>query len=146
MSPRRTRALVERRTSLVRLLIALFVARIVVTITEIAEARLTWWSVLVTAAIGAEAWRAWIVARAGRDAAAAEPIPDPGWDRVLRPLERYGPAVLTVLTVLYAAAFIALTVAGESRDRLLDVTVIAREALTFFFLFVLVAGYRSIRR
>jgi hypothetical protein len=51
-------AIAERRGSLVRLLIALFVARIVVTVTEIVESEVTLWSALITAAIGLEAWRA----------------------------------------------------------------------------------------
>jgi hypothetical protein len=145
----RTRLLAERRPSLVRLLIALFVARIAVTVTEIAESRVLGWSALITAVIGIEAWRAWSVRRdARRDPSAAshaEPVPDSVWDRVLRPLERHAPLALYVLSALYLAAFLALLVAGEPRDVLLDVAVIAREAITVFFLLVIVAAYRSIR-
>ncbi|MEZ5121694.1 MAG: hypothetical protein R2736_08970 [Solirubrobacterales bacterium] len=69
----RTVRLVEQRLSIVRLLVALFVARIVVTIAEIAESRLTLWSVLISAAIGIEAWRAWRVRRAARRAGEVPP-------------------------------------------------------------------------
>ncbi|HEU4658507.1 MAG TPA: hypothetical protein VFR97_13325 [Capillimicrobium sp.] len=144
----RTRDLAERRRTLVKLLIALFVARIVVTITEIAESGVTWWSLLVTAAIGIEAWRAWNVSRAARahpDAPPPPPLPDTAWDRMLRPLERFGPASLYAFAVLYALAYLALLAAGASRDTLVDVAVAAREVITLFFLFVLIAGYRSVR-
>ena len=145
----RTRLLAERRPSIVRLLIALFVARMAVAVTEVAEARVSAWSALITVAIGIEAWRAWSVRRdARRDPAAAphaEPLPDSGWDRLLRPVERHAPLALYGLSVVYLAAFLGLVAAGEPRDVLLDVAVIAREAITFFFLIVIVAAYRSIR-
>lgn len=144
----RTRDLAERRQSLVALLIALFVARIVVTATEIAESRLTWWSLLITLAIGIEAWRAWAVARSRRahpDAPPPPPLPDTRWDRMLRPIERRGPIVLYVLAALYLVAFLALAAAGESQETLLDVSLVAREAITLFFFFVVIAGVRSVK-
>jgi hypothetical protein len=104
--------------------------------------------VLITLAIGIEAWRAWTVLRAARrdpDAPAPAPLPDSAWDRMLRPVERYGPAVLIVLTIAYSAAVVVLAVDGTSREHLLDAGVIGREATTFFFLFIVVAGYASLR-
>ncbi len=139
----KTVALAKRRASLVRLLIALFAARIVVTITEIVESEVTTFSALVTAAIGIEAWRAWRVSRVAGDATVA--LPDTFGNRVLLPLERRGPVVLYVLSAVYAVAFVAVLAAGESRDTLLDAAVISREIITFVFLAVLVAGYLSVR-
>jgi hypothetical protein len=125
-------ALAKRRASLVRLLIALFVARIVVTITEIVESEVTLFSAVVTAAIGIEAWRAWRVSRVARqEGGAIVTLP--------------GPLVLYVLATAYAIAFVAVLAAGESRDTLLDAAVISREVITFVFLGVLVAGYLSVR-
>jgi hypothetical protein len=144
----RTRELVERRQSLARLLITLFVARIATTVVEVAESHLTWWSLLITLAIGLEAWRAWAVLRAARrdpDTPAPAPVPDSIWDRMLRPVERYGPVILIVLTVVYIAVVVVLAIAGTSRDELLDIGVIGREATTVFFLFIVVAGYASVR-
>ena len=143
----RSRDLAERRQTLVRLIIALFAARIVVTGTEIAESRLTWWSALITLAIGIEAWRAWRVARTrhAHPGAAPPPVPDSAWDRVLRPIERRGPVVLYVLSAVYLVAFLALVAAGESSETMLDVALVARELTTVFFLFVIVAGTRSLR-
>jgi hypothetical protein len=144
----RTRELVERRQSLARLLITLFVARVATTVVEVTESHLTWWSLLVTLAIGIEAWRAWTVVRAARrdpEAAAPAPLPDSAWDRLLRPVERYGPVVLIVLTVAYVAAVVVLAIDGTSRDRLLDVGLIGREATTLFFVFIVGAGYASLR-
>lgn len=141
----RTVAVVERRASLAKLIIALFVARIVITAAEIAESSLTWWSVLISLAIGIEAWRAWRVARAARQAAtAAAPIPDSGWDRLLRPVERFGPAVLYVLTAIFVVVYIVLGNDGDQQT-LLDITVIAREITTFAVVGVLIAGYQSVR-
>src|SRR5918998_1716301 len=86
-------ALAERRGSLVRLLIALFAARIAVTITEIAESDVTLFSAFITAAIGIEAWRAWLVSRVARGGGgpAVVELPDTVWNRILLPLERRGP-------------------------------------------------------
>ena len=138
--------MVERRRSLVRLLIALFVLRIVVTVTEVAESELTVWSAVVTAAIGVEAWRAWRVRRVAQaQSAESAPLPDSVWNRILTPLEKRGPVVLYALAAVYAAAFLALLVAGESRDTLLTVAQVSRELITLFFLGVLVAGYLSVR-
>jgi hypothetical protein len=143
----RTVAIAERRGSLVRLLIALFVARMIVTVTEIIESEITWFSAVVTAAIGLEAWRAWRVSRVARRAGdkSAVALPDSVWNRMLLPLERRGPVALYVLTALYAVAFGALLVASESRETLLAVAQISREVITFGFLAVLFAGYRAVR-
>ena len=99
----RTRDLAERRLSLVKLLVAIFVARMVVTVVEVTEQRLSFFSILVTAAIAVEAWRAWSVARvAKQEHAEPAPLPDTPWDRFLRPLERVGPAIVYGLTVVFA--------------------------------------------
>lgn len=143
----RTRDLAERRPSLVRLLIALFVARVAVTVVELTETRLTWWSLLVTAAIGIEAWRAWSVSRvSGAEQPAPTAPPDSRSDRFLRPLERAGPAVLYALTAIFLVAALVLVIVGNPHDSLLDVAIIAREITTLFFLAVIVAGYLSVRR
>jgi hypothetical protein len=142
----RTVAIAERRGSLVRLLIALFVARIVVTITEIIESQVTWFSAVVTAAIGIEAWRAWRVSRvARRDQTHAVELPDTVWNRVLLPLERRGPPILYGLTAVYAIAYTAVLVAGASGDTLLLAAQISREVITLAFLAVLFSGYLSVR-
>jgi hypothetical protein len=139
-------AIAERRSSLARLLIALFVLRVEVTVTEIIESKLTVFAAVITAAIGIEAWRAWRVSRAAHaTGTTAPPLPDTIWNRILLPLERRGPVVLYALTAIYAVAFIALAVAGEPRDTLVDVALISREAITFFFLAVVIAGYLSVR-
>lgn len=142
----RTRDLAKRRPSLVRLLIALFVARVAVTVVEVTETRLTWWSLLITAAIGIEAWRAWTVSRVAKvEHLEPAPPPDSKWDRFLRPLERSGPAVLYSLTAIFLAATLVLVILGNSRDTLLDIAIIGREITTLFFLAVILAAYRSVR-
>jgi uncharacterized membrane protein YczE len=142
----RTRNLAERRLSLVRLLIALFVARVVVTIAEIAESRLTFFSALITAAVGLEAWRAWTVARvARRNPTTPVALPPTVWDRILRPAERYGPAVLCVLTIAFVIATLVLLGLGESIEVLLDITLVVRELTTLAFVAVLLIGYLSVR-
>jgi hypothetical protein len=143
----RTVRLATRRRSLVKLLVALLIARIAVTIGEAIESRLTWWSLLVTAVIALEAWRAWGVARAGTAAEAADPNVQPVPSRAehaLGFLERIGPPVLYVFTIAFAAVFIGFTVTDTDRDALLDIAVIAREALTLLFLVILVLGYRAL--
>lgn len=143
----RTRDLAERRLSLVKLLIAIFVARMVVTVVEVTEERVSVFSALITAAIAIEAWRAWAVSRvAKRDHLQAAPIPDSGWDRFLRPLERYGPAVIYALTAVFVVAAVVVLLIGDSHDRLLDVAIIGREITTFFFVAVILAGYMSVRQ
>jgi hypothetical protein len=143
----RTRDLVERRLSLVRLLIAIFVARIAVTVVEVSESNVSWWSALITLAIAIEAWRAWTVARvAKREQLEPAPVPDSGWDRFLRPLERVGPAIVYALTAVFVVAVLVLVALGNPRDTLLDAAVIGREITTFFFLGVIFAGYMSVRR
>jgi hypothetical protein len=143
----RTVAIVERRGSLVRLLIALFIARMIVTVTEIIESEVTWFSAVVTVAIGLEAWRAWRVSRVARRTGdkGIVALPDTVWNRMLEPLERRGPLALYVLTALYAGAFGALLLAGESRETLLTAAQISREVITLIFLAVLFAGYLSVR-
>jgi len=142
----RTRDLAERRLSLVRLLIAIFVARIAVTVLEVTEQSVSWWSALITVAIAIEAWRAWTVSRvAKREHLEPAPVPDSGWDRFLRPLERTGPAILYGLTAVFVVAILVLLVLGEPHDTLLDIAVIGREITTFFFLGVVLAGYMSVR-
>jgi hypothetical protein len=143
----RTVRIVQRRLSLVRLIIALFVARIVVTVAEIAESRLTVFSAVISVAIGLEAWRAWRVAHAARQPGAEEPPapPDSVWDRILAPIERRGPVVLYVLTAAFVVAYAAVLATGADADTLLDITVIARELTTFAIIGVLLAGYLSTR-
>ena len=144
----RTRDLVERRLSLVRLVIAIFVARIAVTVVEVSESNVTFWSALITVAIGIEAWRAWTVMRVVKhgELAPARPIPDSGWDRFLRPLERSGPVVIYALTAVFVVAVLVLVALGNPRDTLLDIALIGREVTTFFFLAVVLAGYMSTRQ
>ena len=143
----RTRDLVERRLSLVRLVIAIFVARIAVTVVEVSESNVTFWSALITLAIGIEAWRAWSVMRiAKRGDLKPAPVPDSGWDRFLRPLERTGPAVIYALTAAFVVAALVLVALGNPRDTLLDVALVGREVTTFFFLAVVLAGYMSTRQ
>jgi hypothetical protein len=143
----RTRDLVERRISLVRLVIAIFVARIAVTVVEVSESNVSFWSALITLAIAIEAWRAWMVWRiAKREHLEPAPVPDSGWDRFLRPLERSGPAIIYGLTAAFVVAVLIVVALGNSRDTLLDVAVVGREITTFFFLAVVLAGYMSVRQ
>lgn len=143
----RTRDLVERRISLVRLVIAIFVARIAVTVVEVSESNVSWWSALITLAIGIEAWRAWAVWRvAKREHLQPAPVADSPWDRFLRPLERTGPAIVYGLTAVFVVAVLIVVALGNSRDTLLQVAVIGREITTFFFLGVVLAGYMSVRQ
>jgi hypothetical protein len=143
----RTRDLAERRLSLVRLLIALFVARMVVTVVEVTEQRLSFWSILITVAIGVEAWRAWAVSRvAKREHQEQAPLPDTAWDRFLRPLERVGPAVVYALTAVFVVAALVLLALGNPHDALLDVAIVCREITTFVFVGVILAAYMSVRQ
>jgi hypothetical protein len=145
--PTRTRDLVERRLSLVRLMIAIFVARIAVTVVEVTESKVEWWTALITVAIAIEAWRAWTVSRvAKREHLQPVSVPDSGWDRFLRPLERSGPAIIYGLTAIFVVAVLVLVALGDPRDTLLDIAVIGREITTFFFLAVVLAGYMSVRQ
>lgn len=142
----RTADLVERRLSLVRLVFAIFVARIAVTVVEVSESNVSLFSALITLGIAFEAWRAWTVARvARREHLAPAPVPDTAWDRFLRPLERIGPAVIYALTAVFVVAALVLVALGNSRDTLLDVAVIGREVTTVLFLVVIGAGYMSVR-
>jgi hypothetical protein len=143
----RTVRLVEQRLSIVRLIVALFVARMVVTVGEIAESRLTVWSVLISLAIGLEAWRAWLVRRAAKRAGEAPPPPpaDSVWNRILTPVERVGPAVLYVLTAVFVVAVLVLVIDGASQDALLDTILIAREITTLLFIAVFVVAGLAVR-
>ncbi len=136
----------ERRLSLVKLLVALFVARMVVTVVEVTEQRLGFWTILITLAIGVEAWRAWSVARvAKREHLEAAALPDNGWDRFLRPLERVGPAVVYGLSAIFVVAALVLLVLGNPQDALLDIAVVCREITTVVFVAVIFAAYMSVR-
>lgn len=135
--------LVARRASLMRLLFALVVARIVVTIAEAVESRVSWWSLAITLALVIEIWRGRAVLRAGRSAAAAEvPVRDTPWERVLRPFERFGPPALYFLTATFIVAFLGLLVAGEPREDLVELSALVRELLSLIVIIVLVVGYR----
>jgi hypothetical protein len=130
----------------VRLLVALFVARIVVTVTEVIESEVTPFSAVITAAIGLEAWRAWRVSRVvRREGGPVVELPDTVWNRVLLPLERRGPVWLYALTALYIVAYVGVAAAGGSQETLLLTAQISREVITFVFLGVLFAGYLSVR-
>jgi hypothetical protein len=119
----------------------------VVTVVEVSEERFSLFTALITAAIAIEAWRAWAVSRvAKREHLEPAPIPDSSWDRFLRPLERYGPAVIYALTALFIVAALVILALGNSHDTLLDVALIGRELTTFFFLAVILAGYMSVRK
>ncbi len=142
----RTVSLAERRSSLVRLLIALLVARIVVTLAELTEQRLSVISLVVTAALSVEAGRAYSVSRhAGAHEVEASGEPG-GVDRVLTAFERFGPPLLYALTIGFVIAYVALELGDRSQETLLDVTVIAREVTTLVFLAVIVLGYAWLRR
>jgi hypothetical protein len=139
-------SLAARRPSLVRLLIALLVSRIVVTIGEALEERITVWSLLITLAVGIEAWRAWVVHQQGKRAGiTATPPPASVWDRILTPAERFGPAFLYALTVVFVVAYVVLEVDGGSKDTLLDVVVLVREFLTLLVIAILVVGTLAAR-
>jgi hypothetical protein len=143
----RTRDLAERRLSLVKLLVAIFVARMVVTVVEMTEQRLSFFSLLITLAIAVEAWRAWSVARVARgEHAEPVPIPDSAWDRFLRPLERTGPAIVYGLTAVFVVVAVILLALGNPHDALLDVAIACREITTFVFVGVIFAAYMSVRQ
>ena len=130
-----------------KLLVAIFVARMVVTVVEVTEQRLSFWSILITAAIAVEAWRAWSVARvAKREHVAAAPLPDTAWDRFLRPLERVGPAIIYGLTAAFVLAAVVLLILGNPHDALLDIAIACREITTVVFVGVILAGYMSVRQ
>jgi len=119
----------------------------VVTVVELTEQRLSFWSILITAAIAVEAWRAWSVARvARRDHVESAPLPDTAWDRFLRPLERVGPAIIYGLTAVFVVAAVVLLITGDPHDALLDIAVVCREITTFVFAGVILAAYMSVRQ
>lgn len=119
----------------------------VVTVVELGEQRVNLFTALITAAIAIEAWRAWAVSRvAKREHLQEAPIPDSGWDRFLRPLEKYGPAVIYALTAAFALVAVVILILGDSHDALLDAAVIGREITTFFFVAVILSAYMSLRK
>jgi hypothetical protein len=87
-----------------------------------------------------------LIAIAKQEHLQAAPIPDTGWDRFLRPLERFGPAVIYALTAVFVLAAVVILVIGDPHDRLLEIAVIGREITTFFFVAVVLAGYMSVRQ
>lgn len=130
-----------------KLLVAIFVARMVVTVVELTEQRLTFWSILITAAIAVEAWRAWSVARVARREHLEQPsLPDTAWDRFLRPLERVGPTVIYGLTAVFVIASAVLLALGDPHDALLDIAIACREITTIVFVGVILAAYMSVRQ
>jgi hypothetical protein len=135
--------LAERRPTLVRFLTALLVFRIVTTITEIIEQRITWFSLLITAALALETWRAWQVAHAA--GAAREDPTTTRWDRFLNPFERYGAAACWGLTVAYIAVYVFLKANGTKADTLIDIITLVREAQFLILIGVLLAGFAAVR-
>ncbi len=130
-----------------KLLVAIFVARMVVTVVEMTEQRLSFFSLLITLAIAVEAWRAWSVARVAKQERAEPPaIPDTAWDRFLRPVERAGPAIVYGLTAVFVVAAVVLLALGNPHDALLDIAVVCREITTFVFAGVIFAAYMSVRQ
>ena len=142
----RTVSLAERRSSLVRLLIALLIARIVVTLAELTEESLSVISLVVTAALAIEAWRAYAVSQHAGVREVETSGEQGKIDSVLRAFERFGPPLLYVLTIGFVAAYVALELGDRSQETLLDVTVIVREVTTLVFLAVIVLGYAWLRR
>jgi ABC-type polysaccharide/polyol phosphate export permease len=140
-------SLAERRRSLVRLLVALLVVRIVVTIAELLEASVSVVGLIVTVLLGIECWRAWSVAKVGANsgAAAEAPARTSRADRILMPAERWGPAALYVFGALFAIAYVVLLVSGEPRLDLVYAAEIAREILLFVVIAVLLLGRSSIK-
>lgn len=138
--------LAERRRALVKLLIALVVARIVTTVGEIVEERLTFFSVLITAALALEAWRAYAVThRAGaHEVDRPSGVPELP-ERILSVAERVGPALLYAFTAVFAVIFAVFELADLSQDTLLDISVIARDVTTVVFVAILLLGYLSLR-
>jgi hypothetical protein len=135
--------LAERRPTLVRFLTALLVFRIVTTITEIIEQRITWFSVLITVALAIETWRAWQVAHTA-GASKQDPTATT-WDRFLNPFERYGAAACWILTGAYVALYIALKANGTKATTLIDIVTIVREAQVLVLVGVLLAGFAAVR-
>jgi hypothetical protein len=135
--------LAERRPTLVRFLTALLVFRIVTTITEIIEQRITWFSLFITAALALETWRAWQVARTA--GAGREDPTTTSWDRFLNPFERFGAAACWVLTVVYIGVYVYLKADGTKADTLIDVITLVREAQIVVLVGVLLAGFAAVR-
>jgi len=134
--------LAERRPTLVGFLTALLVFRIVTTISEIVEQRITYWSLFITAALAIETWRAWEVGHAA-GAARVDPTATK-WDRCLNPFERYGAVVVWVLTAIYVVGFVVLKATGTNAHTLIDVVTIVRETQVLV-IGVLLAGHAAVR-
>jgi hypothetical protein len=135
--------LAQRRPTLVRFLTALLVFRIVTTITEIIEQRITWFSLIITLALAIETWRAWQVAHAA-GAATTDPTTTK-WDRFLNPFERWGALVVWVLTSLYVVTYVVLKVRDVDAHTVIDVVTIVREAQIIVLVGVLLAGFAAVR-
>ena len=135
--------LAERRPTLVGFLTALLVFRIVTTISEIVEQRITYWSLFITAALAIETWRAWEVAHAA-GAARVDPTATK-WDRFLNPFERYGAVVVWVLTAIYVVGFVVLKARDTNAHTLIDVVTVVREAQVLVLIGVLLAGHAAVR-
>jgi hypothetical protein len=135
--------LARRRPTLVRFLTALLVFRIVTTITEFIEQRITYWSLLITVVLAIETWRAWQVAHAA-GAATTDPTATK-WDRFLNPFERYGALVCWVLTALYVVGYVVLKAEGVNAHTVIDVVTLVRELQFLVLLGVLLAGFAAVR-
>jgi hypothetical protein len=135
--------LARRRPTLVHFLTALLVFRIVTTITEFIEQRITYFSLVITAALALETWRAWEVAHAP-GAVRTDPTTT-SWDRFLNPFERYGAAVCWVLTVIYAVGYVVLKIEGVNAHTVIDVVTVVRELQFLVLLGVLLAGFAAVR-
>jgi hypothetical protein len=135
--------LAERRPTLVGFLTALLVFRIVTTISEIVEQRITYWSLFITVALAIETWRAWQVAHAA-GAARVDPTATK-WDRFLNPFERYGAVVVWVLTAVYVLGFVVLKARGTNAHTLIDVMTLVRETQVLVLIGVLLAGHAAVR-
>jgi hypothetical protein len=135
--------LAQRRPTLVQFLTALLVFRIVTTITEIVEQRITYWSLLITAALAIETWRAWQVSHAA-GAATADPTTTK-WDRFLNPFERWGALVVWILTAIYVIGFVVAKIQGTRTDTVIDVVTIVRELQILILIAVLLMGFAAVR-
>jgi hypothetical protein len=124
-------------------LTALLVFRIVTTITEIVEQRITYWSLFITAALAIETWRAWQVAHAA-GASRVDPTATK-WDRFLNPFERYGAVVVWALTVIYVVGFVVLKARDTNAHTLIDVVTLVRGAQVLVLVGVLLAGRAAVR-
>lgn len=138
--------LAERRQALVKLLVALLVARIVTTAAELTEQKVGFFTILITVALAVEAWRAYAVTRRAGTRQAAEGrsgIPELP-ERILSAFERFGPTALYAFTGVFVVAYGVFELTALSNTALLDFTAVAREATTVVFVAILVLGYVSL--